>query len=130
MNRRTFSACLVLAILSATLACTVFRSGPASTVKEFYDKVASGEIDGALNLLSGQFRTQFGDQKLRAALTEQARQIKQQKGGVKSIETKSEDIQGELATVTVLITYTNGSTQTDTTHLVKESGYWRITPSK
>jgi hypothetical protein len=92
--------------------------------------VESGQITDAINLLSNQLRSGFGDQKLRAALTNQAQTIRQQHKGIKALDTQKEDVLGETASVSTLITYLDGSTQQDVTKLVLENGSWKISPSK
>jgi hypothetical protein len=130
MTRRFAVSGAILILFAALTSCTIFRPGPAATVRKFYKAVEAGELNEAINLLSGQARSQLGDQKLRAALAETAREIKQQRQGIKSIEVVSEEVQGQIASATLLITYGNGSTRRDVTKLVMENNSWKITMSK
>jgi len=130
MTRRIFSTVGTAMLVSALVSCSLFRSGPGATVKQFYQDVEAGNITEALALLSSQLRGSIGDQKLRAGLATQATAMRQQHKGLRSIQTEKEDVQGELATVTTLITYTDGTTQRDVTKLVLEDGAWKISPSK
>jgi hypothetical protein len=120
----------VTILLTALMACTILRPGPAATVKQFYKSVEAGNLDDAIKLLSGQLRSQIGDQKLRAALAEQARDIKQRQQGIRSISVEKEDVQGQIATVTLLLTFGDGTTKRDVTKLVLENNSWKISPSK
>ena len=104
-------------------------SGPASTVKAFYKEVETGKLTEATDRLTGPMVQMLGKDKLKAAFGAQTEKIKQ-KGGIKSVETKSEEINGEMATVEVLITYGNGSTETDKNKLIKGEKGWLIVADK
>lgn len=123
-NRRTVIACLALVLVSGCRP-----SGPAQTARAFYDNVAAGEIEAAIDLLSGQIVSQLGREKLRAGLREVARDI-QEKGGLEEVEITEESVQGEIATVSVTVRFGDGSTESETMHLVREEGAWRIQPEK
>lgn len=130
MTRQFVNIAALTVLLAGSLSCVLFRPGPAATVKKFYLHMDKGELDEGIHLLSIQIRSQMGDQKLRIALAEAARTIKQQKQGIKSIEVVSEDIQGQIATSTLLITYGNGARERDVSKLVKERDEWKIAMSK
>ena len=49
-----------------------------------------------------------------------------QKGGLKSIETVSSEVKGDTATVRLRIHYNNGSSQLDSSKLVRVDGKWKI----
>ncbi|HSL84959.1 MAG TPA: DUF4878 domain-containing protein [Thermoanaerobaculia bacterium] len=120
----TAIACLALVLVSGCLP-----SGPAQTAREFYDNVGAGEIEAAIDLLSSQIVSQLGREKLRAGLRELARDI-QGKGGIEKVEVTEESVQGEIATVSVTVRFGDGSTESETMHLVREDGAWRIQPEK
>ncbi len=105
--------------------CGMLDSGPASTIKTFFKEIEAGKLTEAVDRVTGPGVQMMGKDKFKAALAEQAEEIKQ-KGGIKSIEIKSEDITGETAVVEVLITYGDGSTKTSKDKLVKGEKGWLI----
>lgn len=52
------------------------------------------------------------------------------KGSIEKLEIRDEKIIGEVAELTVLVAYGNGSTETEKVKLVKEEGGWRIEMGK
>lgn len=50
----------------------------------------------------------------------------QSKGGISSIEIVDKKVHGDIATVTVKVTFGDGSSETDTIDLIKENGKWKI----
>jgi Domain of unknown function (DUF4878) len=117
----------LLSLLSLS-ACGVLSSGPGATVRTFYELVEDGEATRASELVSAALRTQMGD-KLRTGLLSQTEKIRES-GGIKSMEVRDEKVTGELATLTVIVTYGNGQVDTDEVKLVREDGQWRITGNK
>ena len=128
MTSHSRSLALALVLVSA-IACSLVSSGPAATAQQFYRHLEKGQIEDAHTLLSSTALSQLPAEKLRSGLEAGARQIAS-RGGIRSIKVEKEEVQGELASVTLLITYGNGSTETDTSKLVKEKGRWKLAPSK
>lgn len=120
---------LIALLLAFVAGCGLMNSGPAATVKAFYKEVETGKLTEATDRLTGPMVQMLGKDKLKAAFGAQTEKIKQ-KGGIKSVETKSEEINGEMATVEVLITYGNGSTETDKNKLIKGEKGWLIVADK
>lgn len=114
-------ALLVLAVTG----CGVFDSGPAGTLKAFYKEVETGKLTEATDRLTGPAVQMMGKEKLKAGLANQSEKMKQ-KGGIKSIEIKSEEINGETAAVEALLTFGDGSTDSDKTKFVKGEKGWLI----
>ena len=128
MRTRPRSVALTLFLVSA-IACSLLSAGPADTVQKFFRHLEKGQIADASALLSSRAVGQVPPEKLRSGLENGARQIAS-KGGIRSVKVQKEEIQGELASVTLLITYGNGSTESDNSKLVKEDGRWKLAPSK
>jgi len=116
-------------VLFSTTACSLLSPGPAATVSRFYRHLEKGEIEDAQKLLSSKLVGQLGAGKLRAGLEGAAREISG-KQGIRNIAVQKEEIQGELATVTIVVTFGDGSTKTDNSKLVKEQGRWKLDASK
>jgi len=116
-------------VLGLTMACSLLSTGPAATVSRFYGLLEKGKIEDAQKLLSSRVVGQLGTAKMRAALEAGAQDISK-KQGIRDIKVQKEEIQGDLASVTVLITYGNGSTDTENAKLVKERGSWKLDISK
>jgi hypothetical protein len=122
---RTLTVSLAVVLVAA---CGAIRPGPAATVERFYRHVEAGKIDNAIDLISSSLTQLFGD-KIRSGIAEQSREIRS-KGGISSIRIEQETVTGDTAEVVVIITFGNGSTQRDTSKLIRENGKWRITADK
>jgi hypothetical protein len=104
-------------------------NSPASTVERFYRDIGDGKVDDALDLLSEQTIKTIGKEKLLAGLRKATRAALD-KGGIKGVEITNEQIANELANVTAIVRYGNGSAETERVKLVKESLSWRLQPEK
>ena len=60
-------------------------------------------------------------------VADQTERIKK-KGGVKAIDLLSEDITGDLAKVTIVMRYGNGTIDTTTMNMLREGNEWKINP--
>lgn len=129
MKPTALHAWLIALLMAFISGCGLMDSGPASTVKAFYKETESGKLAEAVERVSGPMVQMMGKDKLKASLAHQTEKIKK-KGGIKSIETKSEEINGEMATVEVLLTYGDGSTETDKNKLIKGDKGWLIVADK
>lgn len=125
MKPTALHAWLIALFLIFVAGCGLMDSGPASTVKAFYKEVETGKLTEATDRVTGPLVQMMGKEKLKAAFGAQTEKMKQ-KGGIKSIAVKSEEINGEMATVEVLLTYGDGSTQTEKNKLVKGDKGWLI----
>jgi len=121
--------CLASLLALALFAAACISSGPAGTVRSFYRHVEAGEIEDALGLVSSLILDRLGKDKLRAALQEAARDIRD-KGGIREIVIDKEEVLGEIATVTVTLHYGNGSHNTEEIELSREDGKWKLRPEK
>ena len=116
------SVCVV-----AALACA--GNSPSSAVKSFYKAIGDGKTDTALSLLSERTVATIGQEKLRAGLQKATRDALD-KGGITDVQIIDEQIASEIANVTVVVKYGNGTTDTEKVKLVKDRSGWRLQPEK
>lgn len=119
---------LLITAAMMTSSCSLFSSGPGGVVEKFYRYVEKGELEAAKNLFAKQIKETMGG-KIMAGLAGETNKIKD-KGGIKSIEIKNEEINGESARVATRVVYGNGADKNEDTKLIKEDGAWKITISK
>lgn len=123
---------LVSVVLTGlTLGCSVSRppAKPSDIVKEYFHHLTEGEFEAAAKLISAQPAAQMSWRWLKEIDLEAKTAIKEagkEKGGVKTIETMTEDIVGESAKVALTTIYNNGQADTSFFRLVKENGMWKI----
>jgi Domain of unknown function (DUF4878) len=126
MRRKPFVLTAIFA--GAILAWACAGRSPSSAVKAFYKAVANGETNEAIALFSKQTIATVGKDKLRAGIQEATRNALAQ-GGIQELQITDEKIAGDVANVTVLIKYGNGTQESEEVQLVKEIG-WRLQPEK
>lgn len=124
--RRTVTAAQFLAI-ALLLACA--GRTPSSAVTSFYQAVEDGDTKTATSLLTVETVAMLGEEKMKAGLQKAGLEM-QEKGGLAGIEITQETVSGEVAKVTAVLTYGNGTTETEVHELRKQDGRWRIEPSK
>lgn len=121
-------------VIHAACACVLFAlacagSSPSSAVESFYDAIGEGKTDDALGLLSERTVATIGKDKLRAGLQNASRKALD-KGGIKEVRITDEQVASEIANVTAVVTYGNGTTESEKVKLVKEGAGWRLQPDK
>lgn len=126
MRRTVLFSALALA-LAFLVACA--GRTPSAAVKNFYRAVENGDTDAAIALISPEIVGVIGDEKIKAGLQEQGLKIKQ-KGGISSIELKDEAVVGEVASITAVLKFGDGSEDTEKLKLKKVGGEWKIEPQK
>lgn len=112
----------------AVTGCGVFDSGPADTLKAFLKEVETGKLTEVADRLTGPRVEMMGKDKIKAGLARQSEAIKRM-GGIKSVEIKSEEINGEVATVEYSVTFSDGNTDftdSDKIRFVKGEKGWLI----
>lgn len=118
----------LIAVLAIALLAGCSKS-PESTIESFYRAIAKGEVTEARGYVSAQLVGMLGEQKLSAALSNEAQRI-QACGGIKSIDVKLQG-EGELRSGMATISYHGScSPKTEQTKLIKEDGRWKITANK
>jgi Domain of unknown function (DUF4878) len=116
----------VLIVLSV-LACA--GNSPGSAAKGFYKAIGDGKTDEALDLLSEKTVSTIGKDKLSAGI-QKATRAALDKGGMADVEITNEQVANEVANVTVVVKYGNGTAETEKVKLVKEASGWRLQPEK
>jgi hypothetical protein len=120
---------MYVALACAVLVLACAGSSPSSAVRGFYEAAAAGKTDSAIDLLSERTVNTLGRGKLQAGIQELARKAQQQ-GGMKELKITKEQVSGDVADVSFTISYGNGIVETNSEHLVKEKGRWRLQPKK
>lgn len=124
MRSKLFLNAFLMAIVAVLIACGGAKT-PESVVENFYNKLGSGDVDGAVKLMSKKVVEMLGEEKLKNALTEQSKQIQEQKG-VSKIEFLDKKEKENEVDFSVKITYGDGETKEDKVKLIKEDGDWKI----
>ena len=125
--RKRFTVHFACVCVIFALACA--GNSPSSAVKAFYNAIGEGKTEDALDLLSEQTIATIGKKKLRAGLQKATRDALD-KGGITDVQITNEQVAIEIATVTVVIKYGNGTGMTEKAKLVKERSGWRLQPEK
>lgn len=129
----------IFAVVAAIFAvsCGVDAATPSETVVKFYELVATGEYEAAVEHLSfhatSPEEVEQGKAMIVSLLSEKAAPMLEKKGGFKSIEAISETISedGKSAKVEVKITYGNGTEEKQAGDLIlDEAGYWKLKLNK
>lgn len=126
MKKASIIISFVLSLMA--FGCSL-SSSPGDVAKEFYTLLGEGKVNDAFELLSTDTQVFLKKMGGVAILSDKTKSISG-KGGVKSIEVKSEEVMGDTAEVSTEVTYGNGATDTHKDNLVKEDGKWRLTFSK
>lgn len=126
--RRRLAICAACVCVIFALACAGGNS-PSSAVKSFYRAIGEGRTDDALGLLSERTVSMIGKEKLRTGLQKSTRDALD-KGGIADVEIASEQVASEIANVTAVVKYGNGTATTEKIKLVKEGAGWRLQPDK
>jgi hypothetical protein len=118
----------------AVCLCAVFVLAcagrtPSSAVKSFYKAIGDGKTDDAIALLSERTVAMVGKEKLRAGLQRATREALD-KGGITDVQITNEQTANEIANVTAIVKYGNGTAETEKVKLVKEKAGWRLQPEK
>ena len=117
-------------ILTASLCLTLVACGggrtPRSTTKSFFSAIEQGEFAEALHYTT---LGDEGDTELYCAIMEKERKSIAEKGGIAKVEIIGEEPSLEdenQMTLTIKITYGNGSTHEEVCKLLKLDNRWKI----
>jgi hypothetical protein len=125
--------CAFVGLFILSFACSGYPSSPGETAKRFTENFASGDIEGAIDMIAAMDQAKPEEkEKLTAFLKKAHTDIEERHQGVKSVEILEEEItdQGNRATVRLKINYNDGKSDEDTYRLVKVEGRWKVIMSK
>ena len=133
MTTRTTRLVMVSMVVVAGVlwlsGCGLLKPGPSQVVRRFMESVERSELQKAVELVSTRIRQMLGDGKLKAGLEEQGKQIRA-RGGIARITTQSEQVTGDVAQVSSIVEFKNGSKTNENTKLIKEQNDWKIDADK
>lgn len=109
--------------------CGILKPSPSQVVGTFLENVEHSELQKAVQQVSTRLRQMLGDSKLTAGLEEQGKQMRL-KGGIAKITTQSEQVTGDVARVSSVVEFKNGSKTNEDTKLIKEQNDWKIDADK
>ena len=113
---------LVLTCSFALVGCGGGGGTPGDAVKDLTYAMEAGDAEKVKELVP-ELSENLGDDKIET-LVKQAAKEAEANGGVKSITTDKEEIDGDKATVTATMVDGNGNSETDEFELVKKDGKW------
>lgn len=115
---------LAICVAVAVAGCDLLSPGPGKAVTAFLKAVEDRKYDEAAKLLFGNTLRKMGPG-VDAFLAKYHARI-QSAGGIKTAEVVNEEIRGDVAKVTVKVTYGSGESSRDEVNLVKEGGGWKV----
>lgn len=113
---------VVLAVGTGGVVYLINQSSPSHTLQAICDDFKYGDYDALYHQLTPAVQNTY----LEEQFDQGGQQIANSKGGVESCTVSTVSEQGASATGTIVLTYGNGSTETDTVQLVNENGTWKI----
>lgn len=116
---------IVLMFIFLSILLVSCSAGPDKVVQNFFRALDKGEIEESMGYLSVTTLQSLGTDKWRLALSEIANEMASE-GGLKSVRVLDKNVNGDIAYVTVSIAMKNGTEDTDSMELIKESGGWKI----
>ena len=125
--KRIVSLVLLVSAALAFYACSSPSSGPEKVAKEAAAAFQKGDYDA----YAATFDLSESDQKMLSGMIEEkAKSQIDSKGGIQSYKVVDSTIDGDEATVNMLITYKDGSTEDSQMHFVQKDGKWLQTIKK
>ncbi len=122
---KTKKTLIIVATLLVAVLLTGCSAGPGKTVTKFFRAIDAGKIDEAIGYLSSSTVQTLGYDKWQATLAEISNRTAAQ-GGIDSIDILEESVNGDIAHVSIKIVMGDGTEETDSVDLIKESGDWKI----
>lgn len=119
--KRILSLVLLAGVLVVSAACSSSASGPEKVAKEAAAAFQKGDYDA----YAATFDLEPADQKMLAGLLEEkaGTQI-QTHGGIQSYKIVDSTVEGDTATVNLVITYKDGTSEENQMHFVQKDGKW------
>lgn len=102
-------------------------SGPADAIEEFLQLVNEGNCQEAMAMIGGDLLA-LGNEMLQAVCVQRVQEMSQ-RGCLVSVDIVAQTVQGNIATVSTLTRYGDGTTNEQDNVLTRLDGAWRITPS-
>ena len=110
-------------LLCLTAGCGYWTSGPSQTVKRFWAHLERGEIEEVEELIS---KDSPGNRESQKQALAYLPLLLKERGGVESLEVEKEDIVGEVADVSFVVTCKDKSAFRYRNILVREGGEWKL----
>lgn len=114
-----------VALVLSMLACSVFSTGPGKTVQNFFNALEGGKIQEAKSYLSNHTLQSLGTDKWDSVLTQMSQAINT-KGGINKLDITEENVNGDIAKVSVQISFGNDTQETSVLDLIKENNKWKL----
>ena len=119
--KRIVSLVLLVSAAFAFHACSSPASGPEKAAKEAAAAFQKGDYDA----YAATFDLPESDQKMLSGMIEEkAKDQVASKGGIQSYKVVDSTIDGDEATVDMLITYKDGTTEESKMYFVQKDGKW------
>lgn len=121
MNRQRFITIMLGAsLLTVISSCSIFGSSPSAISKQYFELLGNGEIQKAkeLHISSSSFDI---DEHLISISKTMA-----DKGGLKSVETKDENVHGDVAEVKFTLFTKDSQSSSGEMKFIKENSSWKI----
>ena len=130
MRVTTYLLTTILLLSTISINCRQSSSSPSETAKAYINYLAEGRIDEAAKLVSGNFANKRGASGTKQYLTDVAQGYALSKennqGKPITIEVVREDIVGDLAEVSVKMSYGDQPAYSGNYKFIKENGVWKF----
>lgn len=124
--KKIVSLLLLVGATLAFFACST-ASGPEKVAKQAAAAIQKGDYDA----YAATFDLEPSDQKMLAGMIEEKAKTQiNSKGGIRSYKIVDSEINGDEASVDLLLNYMDGSTEDTTMHFVQKDGKWLQTIKK
>ena len=120
---KILSAFVVLFL--SMLACALLPGGPGNTVQQFFNALESGQVQEAKSYMSSGTLQSLGNDKWDSVLVQLSQEISN-KGGIDKIDITEENVTGDIASVTIQLTFGDGAQETSVLDLIKENSKWKL----
>lgn len=117
---RLIGAAILLALLSACGS-----QSPSSVVKDAILALEKGEITEAKSYMDYSVKNAQNEGRVSAAMSAKTVKIKRH-GGISNVEITKEDVTGEVADISYVIHFKDGSNIIDSDRLIKTRSGWKI----
>lgn len=126
MFRKTTPALVVTVCAALLVGCS---PAPSSVIEDFYKSISDGEIEKAILMVDLKQTESVGitEGKLRKGFSGQSKKYNDKDcGGIKEVNTISEEVRGEIAVLEVDVICKTGKKTSARGTLLKVDGKWKI----